>query len=117
MERSRWWEKLRGLALFLQLLILITAVPAAAQDVVKIGLNYPETGAYAKQGLDQRRAADLAAEEINAGGGILGKKVQLVYRDTKTNPKVAKANAVQLFDQEGVPMIFGGSASSEAIET
>ncbi|MBT0663197.1 substrate-binding protein [Geobacter pelophilus] len=89
----------------------------AAQETVKIGLNYPETGSYAKQGLDQRRAAELAAEEINAAGGILGEKVQLVYRDTKTNAKIAKANAVELYDKEGVPMIFGGSASSEAIET
>jgi len=80
----------------------------AAQDLVKIGLSYPETGPYAKQGLDQRRAADLAVEEINAAGGILGKKVQLVYRDTRSNAKVARGNAVDLFDKEGVPMIFGG---------
>lgn len=88
-----------------------------AQEVVKIGLSYPETGPYAKQGLDQRRAADLAVEEINAVGGILGKKVQLVYRDTKSNAKVARGNAIDLFDTEGVPMIFGGSSSAVAIAT
>jgi len=38
----------------------------AAGDTVVIGLNYPETGPYAKQGLDQRRAADLAVVGINA---------------------------------------------------
>ncbi|OGR01407.1 MAG: branched-chain amino acid ABC transporter substrate-binding protein [Deltaproteobacteria bacterium RIFOXYD12_FULL_50_9] len=92
------------------------AVPAA-DDVVKIGLNYPETGPYAKQGLDQRRAADLAMEEINAAGGILGKKIELVYRDTKSNAKVAKENANELFDKERVPMIFGGSSSAVAIAT
>jgi ABC-type branched-subunit amino acid transport system substrate-binding protein len=107
----------RCILICLPLLMLLPAAAPAAQEVVKIGLNYPETGAYAKQGLDQRRAADIAAEEINAAGGILGKKVQLVYRDTKTNAKIAKANAIELFDQEGVPMIFGGSASSEAIES
>jgi branched-chain amino acid transport system substrate-binding protein len=100
-----------------QSLLLSQAASAASDGIVKIGLNYPETGAYAKQGLDQRRAADMAVEEINAAGGILGKQVKLVYRDTKTNAKVAKANAVELFDTEGVPMIFGGSASSEAIES
>jgi ABC-type branched-subunit amino acid transport system substrate-binding protein len=89
----------------------------ATQEQVKIGLNYPETGPYAKQGLDQRRAADLAVDEINASGGILGKKVQLVYRDTKSNAKVARGNAVELFDKEGVPMIFGGSSSAVAIAT
>jgi len=96
---------------------LLSAAPCFAQEVVKIGLNYPETGPYAKQGLDQRRAAEIALEEINASGGILGKKIQLVYRDTKSNAKVAKANALELFDKEGVPMIFGGSSSSVAIAT
>ena len=103
--------------LFLLLFVLLSVDVLAAQETVKIGLNYPETGSYAKQGLDQKRAADLAVEEINAAGGILGKKIQLVYRDTKTNAKIAKANAVELFDKEGVPMVFGGSASSEAIES
>ncbi len=98
-------------------LLFVPTNAHAAQEFVKIGLSYPETGPYAKQGLDQRRAADLAVEEINAAGGILGKKVQLVYRDTKSNAKVAKGNATELFDSEGVPMIFGGSSSAVAIAT
>jgi ABC-type branched-subunit amino acid transport system substrate-binding protein len=85
--------------------------------IVKIGLNYPETGPYAKQGLDQKRAAEIAVEEINAAGGILGKKVQLAPRDTRSNPKIAKANASELYDVEGVPMILGGSSSAVAIAT
>ncbi|MBI5419163.1 MAG: ABC transporter substrate-binding protein, partial [Deltaproteobacteria bacterium] len=87
----------------------------SADEVVKIGLSYPETGPYSKQGLDQRRGAELAMEEINAAGGILGKKVQLVYRDTMSKAPVAKQNAIELFDKEGVPMIFGGSSSAVAI--
>lgn len=105
------------LALILCASIAFAQDAAKPQETVKIGLNYPETGPYAKQGLDQKRAAELAAEEINAAGGILGKKIQLVYRDTKSNPKVAKENAIDLFDKEGVPMIFGGSSSAVAIAT
>ncbi len=90
---------------------------AADSPIIKIGLNYPETGPYAKQGLDQKRAAEIAVEEINASGGILGKKVQLVMRDTKSNAKIAKANAAELYDVEGVPMILGGSSSAVAIAT
>ncbi|HIJ81248.1 MAG TPA: substrate-binding protein [Desulfuromonadales bacterium] len=89
----------------------------ADPGIVKIGLNYPETGPYAKQGLDQKRAAELAVDEINAAGGILGKKIQLVMRDTKSNPKIATANAIDLYDKEGVPMILGGSSSAVAIAT
>lgn len=102
-----------GIFLVLSFIFTLTLAPKLmASDVVKIGLNYPETGPYYKQGLDQRRAADLAAEEINAAGGILGKKIQLVYRDTKSNPKIARENAIELFDKEGVTMIFGGSSSA-----
>lgn len=95
----------------------VSAAEAADAGIVKIGLNYPETGPYAKQGLDQKRAAELAVEEINAAGGILGKKVQLVMRDTKSNAKVARGTAAELYDREGVPMILGGSSSAVAIAT
>lgn len=108
--------------LFYSLNLLCIAFSASAfgstdGDTVKIGLNYPETGPYAKQGADQRRGAELAAAAINAGGGIMGKKVQLIYRDTKSKPDVASRNAVELFDQEQVPMIFGGASSAVAIAT
>ena len=68
-------------AILLNLLCVICLFPSdhriteAAEGVVKIGLNYPETGPYSKQGLDQRRAAEMAMEEINSAGKILGKKV------------------------------------------
>jgi ABC-type branched-subunit amino acid transport system substrate-binding protein len=88
---------------------------AADGETVKIGLNYPETGPYAKQGLDQKRAAELAVEEINAAGGIMGKKIQLVIKDSQANAKIAKQNAIDLFDKDGVQMLFGGSSSAEAI--
>ncbi len=97
------------------MLLFATGTSALADDLVKIGLSYPETGPYSRQGLDEKRAADIAVAEINAAGGILGKKVQLVYRDTKSNAKIAKENAIELFDKEGVPMLFGGSSSAVAI--
>ena len=116
MKKGRMQRVVGGLVVLLSV-VVCAASGWAAQGMVKIGLNYPETGPYAKQGLDQKRAADLAVDEINASGGILGKKVELVYRDTKSNPKVATANAVELFDKDGVPMILGGASSAVAIAT
>jgi len=69
--------KLSGI--FLTLLIAGTflfgllPVPLANADTMKIGLNYPKTGPYSIQGLDQWRATELSVAEINAAGGILGK--------------------------------------------
>jgi ABC-type branched-subunit amino acid transport system substrate-binding protein len=116
-------KKMVTIPLISQLVVLIisgmflfaTGVSVFAEETVKIGLNYPETGNYAKQGIDEKRAADLAVEEINAAGGILGKKIQLVYMDSQANAKIAKQNAINLFDKDGVQMLFGGSSSAEAI--
>jgi branched-chain amino acid transport system substrate-binding protein len=95
-------------------IVALFAVTANA-GVVKIGLNYPETGPYSVQGLDQFRAASLAIEEINAQGGILGKQVELVTSDSKSKPDLTKQNVANLIDQQGVEMVFGGSSSAVAI--
>lgn len=95
----------------------IASAPSPAQEEkneVVIGLNAPELGPYGKEGQVQRRAAQMAAEEINAQGGILGKKIKLVQRDTKSNPRIAKENAIELYDKEEAQMIFGGVSSAVA---
>ncbi len=82
---------------------------------VKIGLNYPRSGPYVTQGLDQFRAAELAKSEINAKGGILGRMVDFAVRDSQSKVDVTKQNVAELIDKEGVVMVFGGSASNVAI--
>ena len=100
-------------------LILLTILPAistgASAAVVKIGLNYPKTGPYSVQGLAQLRAAEMAVAEINQAGGILGRNIELVVRDSKSQADLAKKNVEDLIDNEGVEMIFGGSSSAVAI--
>ena len=89
--------------------------PFAGADTVKIGLNYPKTGPYSVQGLDQWRATELAVAEINAAGGILGKQVEVAWRDSQSKADLSTANVTELIDTEGVKMVLGGSASSVAI--
>ena len=100
---------------FVLLIILMTFATGANAAVVKIGLNYPKTGPYSVQGLAQLRATEIAVEEINESGGILGRKVELVIRDSKSQAGLAKKNVEDLIDKEGCVMIFGGSSSSVAI--
>jgi len=99
--------------ILLSILLFISTGASAA--VVKIGLNYPKTGPYSVQGLAQLRAAELAVDEINQAGGILGRNVELVIRDSQSKADLAKKNVVDLIDNEGVEMIFGGSSSAVAI--
>ena len=91
------------------------ATTATASDTVKIGLNYPKTGPYSVQGLDQWRATELAVDEINAAGGIMGKKVEISWRDSQSKPPLSSKNVAELIDQEGAKMVFGGSSSGVAI--
>lgn len=97
------------------LLMLCFALICNGAETIRVGLNYPETGPYRVQGLDQLRASTLAIEEINEAGGILGKKVELVIRDSMSMVDVTYKNVSELIDNEKVSMVFGGSASSVAI--
>jgi len=105
--------------LLVTILLIITVITASAsfasEEVVKIGFNYPETGPYAPQGSDQLRAAQMAIEEINAQGGILGKKIEMVKRNSESKPDVSVANVTELIDKEGVKMVFGGVSSGVAV--
>ena len=107
-------KKIVKSALILLSILLFISTGARAA-VVKIGLNYPKTGPYSVQGLAQLRAAEMAVDEINQAGGILGRNVELVIRDSQSKADLAKKNVEDLIDNEGVEMIFGGSSSAVAI--
>jgi len=82
------------------------ATPAFAQDTIKIG----ELNSYKTQSafLDPyKKGMDLALEEINSKGGVLGKKLELISRDDGTNPGEAVRVAEELITREGVAMIAG----------
>ena len=63
----------------LGLAVLLLAAPAFAD--IKIGVYGPFTGGSAGMGVSMRNGVEMAAEEINKSGGILGQKVDLVMRD------------------------------------
>ncbi len=106
---------MKGLKLLASIVSLLIVYSGFSDDIIKIGFNYPETGPYSVKGQSQLRGAQLAVEEINTGGGILGKKIELVKRDSKSQVEATKANLRELIEKEGVKMVFGGAASSVAI--
>ena len=95
--------------------LTLCSITAARAGVVKVGLNYPKTGPYFAVGLDQRQAAEMAVAEINAGGGVLGQTIEMVWRDSRSKADQTTQNVTELIDSEGVKMVFGGSASSVAV--
>jgi hypothetical protein len=78
---------------FAALLCASTSFPVAAQSVIKIAVGAPLTGPLAKQGQEVANAVKLAAEEWNARGGVLGKKIEVVAADDQGNPQVGVAAA------------------------
>ncbi|MBS4004420.1 MAG: ABC transporter substrate-binding protein [Afipia sp.] len=84
----------------------------AAAQTIKIGVNEPLTGPFAASGTYVVNGAKIAADEINSKGGILGKKIELVIEDNKSNPTEAAAVAEKLITADKVPVIMGAWGSS-----
>jgi branched-chain amino acid transport system substrate-binding protein len=91
---------------------LLAIGAASAQDTIKIGVTQPLTGAVAASGTYVTNGAKIAAEELNAKGGILGKQVELIIEDNKSNPKEAVATAEKLIISDKVPVLMGAWSST-----
>ncbi len=90
-------------------------VIAAPTKEIVIGLNVPQSGPYSDQGQDQLKAYNLAIDEINAKGGIMGMKIKSTVGDDQTTPSVASDNAQRMIERDGAVMITGGSSTGTAL--
>ncbi|HET7153812.1 MAG TPA: ABC transporter substrate-binding protein, partial [Hyphomicrobiaceae bacterium] len=86
----------------------VAAIPAGAQETVKLGLVAAMSGQSAKSGEAIVRGLSIAIDEINAKGGLLGKKVELIIRDDESNPAKGAVAARELVQREKVAALFGG---------
>ena len=102
----------RTLSWIAGLAVALMAGPAAAQDTIKIGVTQPLTGAFAASGNYVAQGARIAEEEINKAGGVLGKKLQLLIEDNKSNPTEAVATAEKLINSDKVPVLMGAWSST-----
>src|SRR3954465_11847405 len=88
------------------------AVPrkASAQDI-SVGVAGPMTGQYASFGTQLRNGAEAAVADINAAGGVLGKKLKLEVNDDACDPKQARAIAEKIANAK-IPFVAGHYCSS-----
>lgn len=84
------------------------ALPAIAQETVKIGLVAALSGQSAKSGEAITRGLTLAIDKINEEGGVLGKPLELISRDDESNPGKGLVAARELIQREGVAAVIGG---------
>lgn len=92
------------------LALAMAGSPATAQ--VKIGFQAPLTGPAATDGVSAKVASELAVEHVNAAGGVLGQKVELVTYDDQAKTEEAVFTANKLVGQDGVKFAVSGSYSA-----
>ncbi len=101
------------------LILGLAAGAAFSADTVRIGALVPLTGAAAADGLSALNSLKIAVDNVNAEGGILGKRLELIYYDDRADAKEAVALAHKLIGQDRVVAVVGGSYSmpSRAVAT
>lgn len=90
---------------------------ALAADPILLGSLHDQSGPLAASGVSMVHALNLAVDEINAGGGLIGRPVEVVHYDTQSNIQMYSQYAQQLALKDKVAVVHGGitSASREAI--
>src|SRR5438309_7612139 len=90
------------------------AIVRAQADAIRIGHLTPLTGFLGPLGEYAVMGVKLATEEINNGGGVMGRKIELVMEDS-VNPQTASAKAERLIERDRVAMIIGEISSASGL--
>src|SRR6266496_5449187 len=109
---------LAAVALVCALLVSGCKKESAGQsgDVIKIGEFASLTGKEAAFGQSSHKGTLLAIEELNSAGGVLGKKIELVYEDNRTTPGESATVVQKLISRDRVVAILGEVASGRSLE-
>lgn len=99
----------------LTILLLLTPVVVAGAQPIKIGALFSLTGGLAPYGPPIVNGAKLAVEQINKAGGIFGRKLKLIIRDTATSPAVGRDAASKLINLDRVVAIIGALSSGVTV--
>src|SRR6202171_5721141 len=105
--------------MMLRALILLLAtlrpppVAAEAQKPIKVGMPIPLSGPPALFGEPASKGAQMYVDELNAKGGVLGRKIELVIRDSKADANEAVRVARELILKENVDFLVGTLTSAE----
>ena len=86
---------------------------AHAASPIKVGVISPLSGAWTVYGKAHIAGFELAVDEINAKGGVLGRKMEIVVGDSKTEPRIVVEQANRLIRNEKVDFLAGTFSSAE----
>lgn len=106
----------RVLVVLLLFIFAVTVSSALAKDTIKVGAILAVTGPASFLGAPESKTLEMLADEINAQGGINGKKIELIIKDSGANPEKAISFAKQLIEEEKVLAVIGPSTSGETMK-
>ena len=96
-------------------MVLLFATTGLAADTIKLGGMLPLSGRAADLGIACEQGAELAVKEINAKGGVLGKKFELLMADSKANVQELSSLSNRYIQKDGVNFLFGVVSSAGAL--
>jgi branched-chain amino acid transport system substrate-binding protein len=99
-------------AVVLSFVFSLFAATLFAAETMEFSIPLPLTGGQAKFGEMEKKSYEIAVEEINAKGGIKGKKVVLKFEDSQGKPEISRAITEKLIDVKKQPVLFGEYSSS-----
>jgi branched-chain amino acid transport system substrate-binding protein len=102
-----------ALGLFASAAALLLGGPAVAQNTIKVGVPMPLSGPAALYGEPAVKGMRMFVDEINAAGGVLGKQIELVVRDSKASPDEAVRMSREMILKEDVQFLVGTLTSAE----
>ena len=105
-----------NLATRLLLTLVALALALRAQDTIKVGEYASLTGKEASFGQQSHKGLTLAIEELNAAGGVLGKKLELITEDNQTKPGESATAVKKLISRDKVVALIGEVASGRSLE-
>jgi len=105
-----------GLLLFTSLAFAGGEKEAAEKEPIKVGAIFAVTGPASFLGAPEAKTVEMLVEEINAQGGILGRPLEVIVKDSAASPEKAISFAKQLIEEEKVIAILGPSTSGETLQ-
>ena len=113
MSRPTGWVRIFAVLLVLALAAFLAG---AQKNTIKVGAILAVTGPASNLGAPEAKTLQMLVDQTNAAGGLLGRKVELVLKDSGASPEKALSFARQLIEEEQVLAILGPSTSGESLK-
>lgn len=108
--------KFARLLALLMCLVIVSVAPALAKDTIKVGAILAITGPASFLGAPEAKTLEMMVADLNKKGGVKGKKIELIIKDSGGNPEKAFSFAKQLIEGDKVLAIIGPSTSGETMK-